>query len=153
MKKYLFLLLSLIIVGTTQSLFAKDSWKFIKESEYCFIQSLPIKTEIPPGKSRGQYGILVYTMHKNPDLIVQISSGFNYRSADSIEVKIDEGNYRFYTDEDTAWAKDDKKVIYAMKKGLQLKTSGISSKGTKVIDTYSLKGFTSAVNKLASDCN
>ena len=60
--------------------------------------------------------------------------------------------YDFYTDGDTAWAKEDKKVIYAMKKGLQLETTGISSKGTKVIDIYTLKGFTAAVNKLTKDC-
>ena len=29
-------------------------------------------------------------------------------------------DYDFYTDADTAWAKDDKKVIYAMIKGLEL---------------------------------
>jgi hypothetical protein len=39
-----------------------------------------------------------------------------------------------------------------MKKGLQLETTGISSKGTEVIDIYTLKGFTSAVNKLTEDC-
>ena len=49
-------------------------------------------------------------------------------------------------------AKEDKKVIYAMKKGLQLETTGISSKDTEVIDIYTLKGFTSAVNKLTKDC-
>ena len=69
------------------------------------IQSNPIKTDIPEGKSRGEYGILVYTLNKNPDLIVQISAGFNYKSSDSIKVKIDDGIYDFYTDEDTAWAK------------------------------------------------
>ena len=91
-------------------------------------------------------------MNNNPDLIVQISAGFNYKSIDSVIVKIDEGDYNFYTDEDTAWAKNDKKVIFAMKKGLKLITTGVSSKGTKVTDTFSLSGFTAAVNKLSNDC-
>ena len=91
-------------------------------------------------------------MHKNPDLIIQITAGYNYKSVDSVDVKIDDGNYDFYSDADTAWAKDDKKVVYAMKKGLELITEGISSKGTKVTDTYTLKGFTSAINKLSEDC-
>ena len=81
-----------------------------------------------------------------------VSAGFNYKDSDAVEVKIDSSNYDFYTDGDTSWAKEDKKVIYAMKKGLQLETTGISSKGTKVIDIYTLKGFTSAVNKLTKDC-
>ena len=39
-----------------------------------------------------------------------------------------------------------------MKKGLKLIIIGISSKGTQVIDTYTLKGFTIAYNKLTKDC-
>ena len=130
----------------------KGEWEFIKDTEYCFVQSAPIKTEIPEGKSRGENYILVYRMHKSPDLIIQITAGYNYKSSDSVNVKIDNFEYDFYSDEDNAWAKDDKKIIYAMKKGLDFVTTGISSKGTKVIDTYSLKGFTSAVNKLSNDC-
>ena len=130
----------------------KGKWDFVKDDEYCFIQSAPVKTEIPSGKTRGEHYILVYRMHKSPDLIIQITAGYNYKSADSVSVNIDTGNYDFYSDADTAWAKDDGEVIYAMKKGLELVTSGVSSKGTKVIDTYTLKGFTSAVNKLSNDC-
>ena len=152
MKDFIFLIFIFITIVFSSQSFSEENWQFVKDVEYCFIQSSPIKTDIPEGKSRGEYGILVYTMHKNPDLIVQITAGFNYKSSTSIEVTIDQGSYEFYTDADTAWAKDDKKVIFAMKKGLELVTTGFSSKGTKVIDTYTLKGFTSAVNKLSEDC-
>jgi len=39
-----------------------------------------------------------------------------------------------------------------MKRGLEFVITGISSKGTEVIDTYSLKGFTAALNNLTEDC-
>ena len=78
---------------------------------------------------------------------------FNYKSSDSIKVKIDNSNYDFYADEDTAWAKEDKKVIYAMKRGMELIITGISSKGTTVVDSYTLKGFTAAFNLLSEDCS
>ena len=153
MKKYY--ILSVLLLAFSFELKAeikKGKWEFVKEDEYCFIQSIPIKTEIPEGKKRGENYILVYKMHKNPDLIIQLTAGFNYKSSDSVNVKIDQGVYDFYTDSDTAWSKDDKKVIYAMKKGLVLVATGISSKGTKVVDTYSLNGFTSAINLLTEDC-
>ena len=152
MKDFIFLIFLFITIVFSSQSFSEENWQFVKDVEYCFIQSSPIKTDIPEGKSRGEYGILVYTMHKNPDLIIQITAGFNYKSSTAIEVKIDQGSYEFYADADTAWAQDDKKVIFAMKKGLELVTTGFSSKGTKVIDTYTLKGFTSAVNKLSEDC-
>ena len=152
MKIFLLITSILAINLISFTVISEENWKLTKESEYCFIQSTPITTDIPDGKIRGNYGILVYTMNNNPDLIVQISAGFNYKSIESVIVQIDEGDYNFYTDEDTAWAKNDKKVIFAMKKGLKLITTGVSSKGTKVTDTFSLSGFTAAVNKLSNDC-
>ena len=154
--KYYSILLALVLI-TTFSIGSladvkKGKWEFVKDTDYCFIQSAPIITDIPKGKSRGQNYVLVYRMNKNPEPIIQITAGFNYKSPDSIEVKIDNGIYNFFTDADTAWANEDKKVIFAMKKGLELIIIGISSKGTKVIDTYTLKGFTAAYNQLMNDC-
>ena len=152
MKNLLFLTILTTIISLPTFSYAKESWNFVKSDEYCLIQSSPIKTDIPEGKIRGEHGIIVYTMHKNPELIVQITAGFDYKSSSSIEVQIDNGSYDFYTDSDTAWALDDKKVIFAMKKGLELVVTSISSKGTKVIDKYTLKGFTSASNQLSNNC-
>ena len=149
--KIFFTIIFFLFYSNAYAEIKKGEWELIKEIEYCFIQSAPISTKIPEGKSRGEYYILVYKMHHSSDLIVQITAGFNYKDSSSVEVKIDKGDYEFYADEDTAWAKDDKKVIYAMQKGLKLQTKGISSKDTVVIDTYTLEGFTSAINKL-SDC-
>ena len=39
-----------------------------------------------------------------------------------------------------------------MKKGLDLKLTGESSRGTVTNDIYTLKGFTAAINKLNNDC-
>ena len=151
MKNYLTLSIILLFGIIPTKSFSQENWEFIEDSEYCFIQSFPEKTIIPEGKKRGDYGLLVYRMHKSPNLIIQISAGFDYKSPDSVSVSIDDSKYSFYTSEDTAWSKDDKKVIYAMKRGLKFVTNGTSIKGTKVKDIYSLKGFTAAVNKL-KDC-
>jgi invasion protein IalB len=156
MKNYSFLLsLIFTIIFTFPSIseIKRGEWEFIKDTNYrCFIQSAPIKTDIPKGKSRGKHYIVVYRMNKNPEAIIQITAGYNYKSADSIKVKIDNIDYDFYSDADNAWTKEDKKVIFAMKKGLELVTTGISSNNTKVIDTYTLKGFTAAFNQLINDC-
>ena len=73
----------------------------------------------------------------------------------NIVVKIDNVSFSFYSTEDsneTAWTDDDSKVISAMKKGLKMNLSGESSRGTITNDTYTLKGFTAAINKLNKDC-
>ena len=53
---------------------------------------------------------------------------------------------------ETAWTNDDNKVIYAMKRGLELILTGESTRGTITNDIYTLKGFTNALNLLNKDC-
>ena len=91
-------------------------------------------------------------MNKSPDAIVQINAGYPYDEKKSVEVKIDSSIYNFFSKEDSAWTNEDKKVIYAMKKGIELIVKGFSSRGTPTTDTYTLKGFTAAYNKLAKGC-
>ncbi len=130
----------------------KGSWNFIKENDYCYIGSLPVNSDIPEGKKRGDVYILVYKINKNPDTIIQINSGYPYKNEESVNVKIDNKDYEFYTEEDSAWTNNDKEIVYAMKKGVDLIVSGISSRGTKTVDTYTLNGFTVAYNQLTKDC-
>ena len=130
----------------------KGNWNFVKENDYCYIGSLPVNSDIPEGKKRGDVYILVYRINNNPEMIIQINSGYPYKNEESVNVKIDEKNYEFFADEDSAWTNNDKEVVYAMKKGVKLTVSGISSRGTKTVDTYTLNGFTAAYNKLTKDC-
>ena len=69
-----------------------------------------------------------------------------------MRVKIDKADYTFYSEDETAWTNEDSEIIYAMKKGNYLTVIGESSRGTKTKDTYTLKGFTAAFNKLINDC-
>ena len=130
----------------------KGNWNFVKENDYCYIGSLPVNSDIPEGKKRGDVYILVYRINNNPETIIQINSGYPYKNEESVNVKIDKNNYEFYANEDSAWTNKDKEVVYAMKKGVKLTVSGISSRGTKTVDTYTLNGFTDAYNKLTKDC-
>ena len=133
----------------------KGKWNYVTESDYCFIGSLPIKSDIPEGKKRGETYILVYRINKNPDAIVQIEAGYPYDQNKIVEVIIDKSLHKFSSEEgtpETAWTDKDKEVIYAMKKGIELTIFGISARGTKTTDTYTLNGFTAAYNKLINDC-
>ena len=96
----------------------KGNWNFVKENNYCYIGSLPVNSDIPEGKKRGDVYILVYRINNNPDTIIQINSGYPYKNEESVNVKIDKKNYEFYADEDSAWTNNDKEVVFAMKKAL-----------------------------------
>jgi hypothetical protein len=126
-----------------------------KNDDWCYIGSLPIKSDLPDTKKRGENYILVYKIIGSDENIVQVEAGYQYDLDEDIVVTIDDTSFKFYSTEDsseTAWTNNDEKVVYAMKKGLVLVLSGQSSRGTITNDTYTLKGFTSAINKLNKDC-
>ena len=157
MKKIVFTLLAVFVIFITkQSLsIEKGKWSFVKDEDWCYIGSSPIKSDLPETKKRGDNYILVYKIIGSDENIIQIEAGYKYNLDKKINVKIDDSNFNFYSTEDsseTAWANDDNKIIYAMKKGLELILTGESTRGTKTIDIYTLKGFTKAVNQLNNDC-
>ena len=59
-----------------------------------------------------------------------------------------EGNLRLARNED-----EDKKIIRNMKRGNKLTVTGVSSRGNKTIDVYSLSGFTKAKQMLDKICS
>tara|TARA_B100001093_G_scaffold436232_1_gene434531 strand:- start:304 stop:777 length:474 start_codon:yes stop_codon:yes gene_type:complete len=155
-KTFLFFII-VFFISISSNLFAleKGSWNLSKDDDWCYIGSLPIKSDLPKNKKRGKNYILVYKIIGSNENIIQVEAGYQYNLDKDIVVKIDNTSFKFYSTEDsseTAWTNNDEKVVYAMKKGLELVLSGQSSRGTKINDTYTLKGFTSAINKLNKDC-
>ena len=155
--KIFFTLFCIIVLNFSFPVFGleKGKWSFVKTDEYCYIGSLPTATDLSAEKSRGDNYILVYKNIGSSETVVQIEAGYNYKIGKNINVKIDKGIYNFYSTEelpDAAWTQEDKKVIFAMKKGLELIVTGESSRGTITNDTYTLNGFTSAYNKLTEEC-
>jgi len=157
MKKVasIFLVVCIVFVAKQSMSLEKGKWSFVKDNDWCYIGSSPIKSDLPETKKRGENYILVYKIIGSEENIIQIEAGYKYNLDKKINVKIDNANYDFYSTEDsseTAWTNDDKKVIYAMKKGLELTLTGESTRGTITNDVYTLKGFTNAVNQLNQDC-
>ena len=149
-----FIVLYVALPSTLLALEA-GKWSFEKTDEYCYVGSLATETDLPSEKKRGNFYVLVYKNIGNPDIVVQIEAGYNYKVPSNITLYIDKGEYKFYTTEDVptaAWTEEDNKVIFAMKKGLELKVTGESSRGTITTDTYTLNGFTAAYNKLIEEC-
>ena len=157
MQKALITLTVIFFASVSNNLIAleKGSWTLTKNNDWCYIGSLPIKSDLSETKKRGENYILVYKIIGSDENIVQVEAGYQYNLEKDILVKIDNASFKFYSTEDsseTAWTDNDQQVVYAMKKGLELVLSGQSSRGTITNDTYTLKGFTSAINKLNEDC-
>ena len=150
-----FLVVCAVLIAKQSISIEKGKWSFVKDEDWCYIGSSPLTSDLPETKKRGENYILVYKIIGSEENIIQIEAGYKYNLDKKINVKIDNADYEFFSTKDsseTAWTKDDKDVIYAMKKGLELTLTGESARGTITNDVYTLKGFTSAVNQLNQDC-
>ena len=69
-------------------------------------------------------------------------------------MSIDNNNFQFFGENDSAWSmKDDSIIVDAMKAGKGMTVVGYSQRGTETTDTYTLIGFTNAYNSLQQDCS
>ena len=151
-KVFKFLLLIILFLAPNVFAIEKGTWSFIKEENWCYIGSIPIKEE-GKYKQRGDTYVIVYKINNNPESTVQVNAGYNYQEEKPVELIIDNTKFSLFSQGDSAWSSNqDKKIISAMINGKQMTIKGYSFKGTLTTDTYTLIGFTSAYNKLNKDC-
>ena len=123
----------------------------------CFISSVPTKSE---GKyDRNNRGdVRVFVSHgpgKAERDVVQVIAGYRYKPQSDVSMTIDGKNFKLFTIEDRAYAEseeDDRRIITLMKRGSRMTVVGISSRGTKTTDTYSLSGFTKTKAVIDKTC-
>ena len=130
----------------------KGKWTFVKEDNWCYIGSIPLKEE---GKytQRGDTYLIAFRINKDPEITIQVNAGYNYDEDKPIKLAIDGTSFELFGQGDSAWSQnEDKEIIFAMKKGRDMFIEGHSTRGTLTKDTYTLIGFTSAFNKLKKDC-
>lgn len=122
----------------------------------CSIWSQPTKSE---GKYSKRGAIYAYVTHRPWDKRineVSFSAGYEFKKGGTVQALIGGQKFTLFTDGETAWsrsAKDDKALVDAMKRGNTMVITGISSRGTKTTDTYSLTGFTKAYQAIGKACN
>jgi hypothetical protein len=115
-----------------------------------------------PKSSKGKYkrrGVVrVFIAHRRwAKRVNEISfeAGYAFKKDSEATVTIDDRKFTLFTDGDTAWnraAKDDAAMVRAMRVGKAMTVQGVSSRGTKTRDTYSLFGFTAAHNAINKAC-
>ena len=72
-----------------------------------------------------------------------------------MDVAIGEHRFTLTTDSSTAWsasAREEHKMVEAMRAGRSMIVAGVSRRGTQTTDTYSLLGFTAAHKAINKAC-
>ena len=86
---------------------------------------------------------------------VAFTGGYPFAPGSTVNLNISGTTFELFTEGEWAWpatADDDAKIITAMKRGADAIATGVSGRGTQTKDTFSLLGFTAAVEDAANRC-
>jgi len=128
-------------------------------SQTCFAMSVP-RARRPAAAKRGPIYLMVSDW---PSRKVkgepQIVYGYPAREGGAAALGVGGDKYTFFIrnngDEGSAWLQNisqNPALIAAMSNGVSAVASGISKRGTKTVDTYSLQGFNDALAKIHAVC-
>jgi len=87
---------------------------------------------------------------------VSFTGGYPFAKGSTVSMKVGDNTYELFTSGENAWPAtpaDDAKLITAMKRGAKAVVTGRSARGTVTKDTFSLLGFTAAVEEAAKRCS
>ncbi|TYB77640.1 invasion associated locus B family protein [Maritimibacter fusiformis] len=129
----------------------KECWSVSKPKE-----TVNTKDGRPVAVSRGD--ILMFVSYRPEAGVsgeVSFTGGYPFKPESVVTVTIGSDTFQLFTDGEWAWSsgpEDDAKIIAAMKRGADAIVVGVSSRGTRTEDKFSLLGFTAAVEDAAARC-
>ncbi|MEL6264485.1 MAG: invasion associated locus B family protein [Pseudomonadota bacterium] len=86
---------------------------------------------------------------------VSFIAGYPFQEGTTVEAKVGERAFTMFTDGENAWPRseqEDDDVVVAFRRGIDAEVRGVSSRGTTTVDTFSLLGFTDALESARSRC-
>lgn len=87
---------------------------------------------------------------------VSFTGGYPFAEGSTVTVEIGSSTFELWTEGEMAWAaseQEDAQIITAMKRGADAVLTARSSRGTQTVDTFSLLGFTAAVEDAEARCS
>lgn len=113
-----------------------------------------------PANQTGNYSrrdnpaVLVVRLPGKSGEYVTVHPGYPYRKDSKVKVTVEGRGFELFTDGEHAFTydADDEAMVAAMKRGSSMTVRGTSTKGTYSLDTYSLKGFTAAMDAMRAAC-
>jgi hypothetical protein len=142
---------------------AETDWSVFVEEDpmQCWVVSTPANTvNTRDGQvvavNRGDIMLFV-TFWPGQDRVGEVSftGGYPFADGSIVSVAIGGSTFELFTDGEMGWSaspQDDQRIITAMKRGAEATLTARSSRGTQTQDTFSLLGFTAAVEDAESRC-
>ena len=123
----------------------------------CFAIAKPSSSETnPPNRPRNP--AYMFISSRPADKVsneVSIIIGYPFKPNSEATVDIGSTSFALYTQQDGAWIKnaaDEAHMVEAMRAGQSAVVKGVSAKGTRTTDTFSLRGLSQALDRTDQDC-
>ena len=155
--------LPLVAQESTNRAAAKTDWSVFIESDptECWSVSAPKETvNTRDGRvvavRRGDILLFVaYRPGSDVEGELSFTGGYPFAPGSTVTMQIGGNSYELFTEGEWAWpasASDDAKIITEMKRGAEATLSARSERGTNTKDSFSLLGFTAALEEAESRC-
>jgi len=123
----------------------------------CFALAKPSSSKTnPPNRPRDPAYVFVSTRPAEKVANeVSVSMGYQLKPGSEASLEIGSAKYAMYTQGDGLWIKnaaEEEQMVQAMRRSADAVIKGVSAKGTETTDTFSLKGLSQALDKIAQDC-
>jgi Invasion associated locus B (IalB) protein len=123
----------------------------------CFALAKPSSSKTnPPNRPRDPaYAFVSTRPAEKVTNEVSIMIGYALKPGSESSLEVGGASYAMYTQGDGLWIKnaaEEERMVDAMRKAADVTVKGVSAKGTETVDTFSLKGLSQALDKLAQDC-
>jgi hypothetical protein len=127
----------------------KECWGVSKPKE-----SVNSRDGQPVSVRRGDI-LLFVTFRPGKPGEISFTGGYPFAGGSTVDVTVDGQPYQLFTDGEWAWpgsAEDDAKLLAALKAGTTATLTARSGRGTQTADTFSLRGFTAAMEDAEKRC-
>lgn len=131
-----------------------EDWTAATNSEggqtvcYAFVRAT---NSVPALPGRGDV-VLTVTERPSGRDSVAISAGFPYPHGAALTVQVDQTGLDFYPVGRSAFARDGRAAVTALKRGRQVTARSPAPRAAAVVDTFSLKGFDGAYEAITKAC-
>lgn len=123
----------------------------------CFALAKPSSSKTnPPNRPRDPaYAFVSTRPAEKVTNEVSVMIGYTLKPGSESTLEVGGASYAMYTQGDGLWIKnaaEEERMVDAMRKASEVVVKGVSAKGTETSDTFSLKGLSQALDRLAQDC-
>ncbi|HTZ35570.1 MAG TPA: invasion associated locus B family protein [Stellaceae bacterium] len=126
-----------------------------KAGKVCYVVSQPERSEPAAARRKPAMAMVTHRTQDNVSNVVSFDEGYPLNESEDVVVDVGPEKFTLFANNDTAWARTsdlDKTIVEALSKGKEAVVRATPKKGHATTDTYSLAGFSKALDLIDKAC-